>query len=192
MAIKALHWDFCLLQSHTGMVTTTSVIMIILLWSQCSAKAMVLKWPYVFQISRFVKHTIISGMGFQTVLSCLGVFTKGTWALWNKILLWCASFRKFPLLLSVPLCPHQHSPPHCSHSSPRGIASDESERTFTHSQCCSLHWKGPCVYHGADCSWQATSTHKPCSMTAPNIPAADRCTECHLNTPHQYSAISPE
>lgn len=82
-----------------------------LLWSQCSAKAMVLKWPYAFQISRFVNHIIITGMGFQTALSCLGAFAKGTRALRKKILPWCASPTEFTLLFSILPCPRRHSSP---------------------------------------------------------------------------------
>lgn len=83
--------------------------MIILLWSQCSAKAMVLKWPYAFQISWFSKDIMATCMGFQNVLSSLGMFAKRTWMLQNKFLLWCASFRKFTFLFCIVPFTHRHS-----------------------------------------------------------------------------------
>lgn len=181
MAIKDLHWDFCLIQSHIGMVTTANVIMIILLWPQCSAKAMVLKWPYAFQTSRFVKHRIITAGGFLTVLSCLSVFTKGTRALQNKILLCCASLRKFTLLLC-----HIHLL-HCSHSSLRALP----VCPWGHFPTAALEMPPAFTIR----LLAGSISHKQCSTTASQTPLLHTaCTwgaECHLNTPHQFQPQAP-
>lgn len=81
----------------------------VLPWSQRSAKAMVLKWPYAFQISRFSKDVIATCMAIPIKLSCLSMFAKRMGAPQNKLLLMCSA----ALHSESSLC---SSPPSYSHT----------------------------------------------------------------------------
>lgn len=121
--------------------------MIVLLWAQYSAKDMVLKWPYAFQISRFSKGIIATCMGFQNMLSCLSMFAKRTWAVKNKFLLMCSDvFQAENSFYSAPFS-HSHTdihPIHCSLSC-HDIYFIFLMKTFIHTLRCLLNYK--CLMH---------------------------------------------